>query len=93
MRSAKAKKDLPQKLYQSEEEWDYLEEQILKHTRSACVCMTCQYFHYSIDRHCGTILICYAHQRLIPHGEHLTSNCQYWMQRQKKEIGWRPEGG
>ena len=77
----RTQKVLPQKRYNPSEEWDYLEEDTLKHTRSASVCMTCQHFNYCCDRHCRTILTCHLHQRLIPHGDHLTSKCQCWMQR------------
>ena len=91
MSSYRTQKVLPQKRYNSEEEWDYLEEDTLKHTRSASVCMTCQHFNYCCDRHCRTILTCHLHQRLIPHGDHLTSKCQCWMQRLERKIGWCPE--
>ena len=75
MSSYRTQKVLPQKRYNPAEEWDYLEEDTLKHTRSASVCMTCQHFNYCCDRHCRTILICQLHQRLIPHREYLTSQC------------------
>ena len=91
MSSYRTQKVLPQKRYNPAEEWDYLEEDTLKHTRSASVCMTCQHFNYCCDRHCRTILTCHLHQRLIPHGEHLTSKCQCWMQRLERKIGWCPE--
>ena len=91
MSSYQTQKVLPEKRYKPAEEWDYLEKNILTHTSSASVCMTCQHFNYWCDRHCRTILTCHLHQRLIPHGEHLTSKCQYWMQRQERKIGWRPE--
>nr|WP_269614455.1 galactose oxidase [Prochlorococcus marinus] len=91
MHSYRTKKVLPQKRYNPAEEWDYLEEDTLKHTRSASVCMTCQHFNYCCDRHCRTILTCHLHQRLIPHGDHLTSKCQCWMQRLERKIGWCPE--
>ena len=91
MSSYRTQKVLPQKRYNPAEEWDYLEEDTLKHTRSASVCMTCQHFNYCCDRHCRTILTCHLHQRLIPHGDHLTSKCQCWMQRLERKIGWCPE--
>ena len=91
MSSYRTQKVLPQKRYNPAEEWDYLEEDTLKRTRSASVCMTCQHFNYCCDRHCRTILTCHLHQRLIPHGDHLTSKCQCWMQRLERKIGWCPE--
>ncbi len=87
MRSTKRQTIFLQKHYNSEEEWDYLEDNVLKDSRSARVCMTCQHFNYCLDRHCKTILTCYFHQRLIPHGVHLTSQCSEWIQQLEKEIG------
>ena len=66
-------------------------EDTLKHTRSACVYMTCQHYYSCCDRHCRTILTSHLHQRLIPHRDHLTSKCLCWMQRLEKKIGWCPE--
>ena len=34
---------------------------------------------------------CHLYQRLIPHGDHLTSKCQCWMQRLERKIGLCPE--
>ena len=84
-------KVLPKKRYPEEEQWEYLEEGSLKKSRSACVCMTCQHFNYCCDKHCHTLLTCHIRQRLIPHGEHLTSRCPLWMPRREKEIGWCTE--
>ena len=84
-------KVLPKKRYPEEEQWEYLEEGSLKKSRSACVCMTCQHFNYCCDKHCHTLLTYHVRQRLIPHGEHLTSRCPLWMPRREKEIGWCPE--
>ena len=39
----------------------------------------------------SSVLTCHLHQRLIPHGDHLTSKCQCWMQRLERKIGWCPE--
>ena len=88
MSSYRTQKVLPQKRYSPAEEWDYLEEDTLKHTRSASVCITCQHFNHCCDRHCRTLLTCHIQQRLIPHGDHLTSRCPLWMPIRKKEIGW-----
>ena len=91
MSSYRTQKVLPQKRYNPAEEWDYLEEDTLKHTRSASVCMTCQHFNYCFDRHSRTILTYHLHQRLIPHGDHLTSKYLCWRQRLERKIGWCPE--
>ena len=91
MSSYRTQKVSLQKRSNEADEWDYLEEDTLKHARSASVCMTCQYFNYCCDRDCRTILTCHLHQRLIPHGDHLTSKCRCWMQRLERKIGWCPE--
>ena len=85
------KKLYTQMRYNPAEEWEHPEEDTLKHTRSASVFMTCQHFNCCCDRHCRTILTCHLHQRLIPHGDHLTSKCRSWMQRLERKIGWCPE--
>ena len=91
MSKNRTQKALTKKRYNPAEEWVYLEEDTLKQTCSASVCMTCQYFNYCCDRNCKTILTCHLHQRIIPHGDHLTSKCRFWMQRLEKKIGWCPE--
>ncbi|WP_269622662.1 galactose oxidase [Prochlorococcus marinus] len=68
----------PQKRYPEEDAWEYIEERKLKRSYSSCVCMTCNYFDYSCDRHCRTLLICRIQERLIPHGDHLISRCPLW---------------
>ena len=75
-------------IFDQEEQWQFLAKGILKKTCSARVCMTCQHFNYSSDKHCRTILSCHVHCRLIPHGEHLISRCPLWMRQLEKEIGW-----
>ena len=91
MSSYLTQKVLPQKRYNSEEEWDYLEEDTLKHTRSASVCMTCVHFRYSCDKYCHTLLTCNAHHRLIPQGAHLTSKCPQWHKNYEEQYGLCPE--
>ncbi len=60
------------------EEWDYLDIDVLRPTRSSRVCMTCQHFRYEVGRHCVTLLTTPIHQGLIPQGEHLTRKCFQW---------------
>ena len=84
----RTQKVVPAKRYAPEEEWEYIEENRLKKTRSASVCITCQHFNHCCDRHCRTLLTCHIQQRIIPHGDHLTSRCPLWMPIRKKEIGW-----
>lgn len=38
------------------EEWDYLEWDVLKPSRSSSVCMTCQHFRCEVGKHCVTLL-------------------------------------
>ena len=90
MHAYRTQKVLRKKKYPEEEKWEYLEEGSLRKSRSACVCMTCQHFDYSCDKHCKTLLTCRMQQRLIPHGEHLNSRCPLWTRRIEREIGWSP---
>ncbi len=75
------------------EEWEFLEWDVLKPSRSSSVCITCQHFRYEVGRHCVTLLTCPIHQGLIPQGEHLTKRCSQWVARQEVAVGWCPEGG
>ena len=74
------------------EEWDDLEWDVLKPSRSSSVCITCQHFRCEVGRHCVTLLTCPNHQGLIPQGEHLTKRCSQWVARQEVRQGWCPEG-
>ena len=56
---------LPVPLARSAEEWDFLQPNFLKPSRSSKVCITCQHFRYEVDRHCVTLLACPLHQDLI----------------------------
>ncbi len=91
MPAYRAQKVLPKKAYAEEESWEYIEEDRLKRSRSACVCMTCEHFDYCCDKHCRTVLTCRIQQRLIPHGEHLNSRCPLWIRRIEKKTNWYPE--
>ena len=91
MSTTHPKETFTDQIFGQEEECQFLEKGILKKTCSACVCMTCQHFNYSSDKHCRTNLSCLVHRRLIPHGDHLISRCLLWMRQREKEIGWCPE--
>ena len=78
MYSLKPQKGLPKKRYAEEGEFEYIEEGMLKMSRSARVCMTCTHFRYACDKHSHTLLSCRTYQRLIPQGSHLTCKCPYW---------------
>ena len=73
------------------EEWEFLEWNVLKPSRSSSVRITCQHFRYEVGRHCVTLLICPIHQGLIPQGEHLTKRCSQWVARQEVAVGWCSE--
>ena len=62
------------------EEWEFLEWNVLKPSRTGSVCVT--------------LLNCPIHQGLIPQGEHLTKRCSQWVAvRREMAVGWCPEGG
>ena len=73
------------------EEWDDLEWDVLKPSRTSAVCITCQHFRYEVGRHCITLLTCPIHQGLIPQGEYLTKRCAQWVARREVRRGWYPE--
>ena len=75
------------------EEWEFLEWDALKPSRSSIVFITCQHFRYEVGRHCVTVLTCPIHQGLIPQGEHLTKRCSQWVARREVAVGWCPEVG
>ena len=75
-------------IFAPEEEWQFFEKGNLKKTCSARVCVTCQHFNCSSDKHCRTLPFCHVHRRLIPHGDHLVSTCHLWMRQREREIGW-----
>jgi hypothetical protein len=60
------------------EEWNYLDINVLKPSRSAKVCVT--------------LLTCPIHQGLIPQGEHLNKRCAQWLPRREEVMGWCAEG-
>ena len=74
-------------IFDQEEKWEFFEEGILKKTRTTLVCMTCQHFIYRQDLNYIIFLACYIQHRLIPHGDHLTSHRNLWIQLREKEIG------
>jgi hypothetical protein len=54
------------------EDWDDLEWNVLKTSRTGSPCIACQDLRYEVGRHCITLLTCPIHQGLIPQGEHLS---------------------
>jgi len=73
------------------EDWPYLEQDVLRKTRSRKVCMTCHWFRHHAGANCIPVLTCQLHQGLITHGEHLTSRCQGWTDDMTRTCGWAPE--
>ena len=73
------------------EAWPYLEQDVLRPSRSRKVCMTCHWFRHHAGVNCIPVLTCQLHQGLIAHGEHLTSRCQGWTDDMTRSQGWAPE--
>ena len=73
------------------EEWDYFTDLELMKPRGSSVCLMCEYFTYTCDKSCVTLLTCPLHKRLIPQGEHLTKRCRNWQRKRVLDIGFCPE--
>ena len=74
------------------EEWPYLDDSVLRSSRSRKVCMTCHWFRHQAGVNCIPELTCQLHQGLISQGEHLTRRCQGWTDDMARQRGWAPEG-
>ncbi len=74
------------------EEWPYLDEGVLRPSRSRKVCLTCHFFrHHAGTNCCIPLLSCQLHQGLLAQGEHLTHSCQGWTDDMTRQRGWCPE--
>ncbi|MEB3304738.1 MAG: galactose oxidase [Cyanobacteriota bacterium] len=73
------------------EEWPYLDQEVLRATRSRKVCLTCHWFRHHAGPNCIPLLTCQLHQGLIAQGEHLTHRCQGWTDDMGRLRGWAPE--
>jgi len=73
------------------EDWPWLDQQVLRSSRSHRVCMTCHFFRHHPGPDCIPLLTCHFHQGLIAHGEHLTRSCSGWMSNQCRHGDWAPE--
>jgi len=60
------------------EEWPWLDQEVLRHSRSRQVCMTCHFFRHHPGPNCIPLLTCHLHQGLIAHSEHLSHRCSCW---------------
>ena len=63
-------------------EWSYFESHGELKSKLTKICITCSHFRYITDSHCGTLLACPLHKKLIPQGDHLIKGCKYW----KKDV-------
>ena len=70
------------------EEWDDLEWDVLRPSRTSAVFITCQHFRYEDGRQCVTLLTCPLHQC-----EHLTKRCAQWAPRREVREGWCHQQG
>ncbi len=57
------------------EDWPWLDQYVLRSSRSRQVYMTCHFFRHHPGPNCIPLLTCQLHQGLIAHGEHLTHRC------------------
>jgi hypothetical protein len=73
------------------EAWPYLDEDVLRPSRSRKVCMTCHWFMHHAGAECIPVLTCHLHRGLIAQGEHLIRRCQGWTDDMVRQKGWAPE--
>jgi len=73
------------------EDWPWLDQQVLRTSRSHQVCMTCHLFRHYPGPDGIPLLTCHLHQGLIAHGEHLTRRCSGWMENLRRQWDWEPE--
>ena len=73
------------------EAWPYLDEAVLRPSRSRKVCMTCHWFRHHAGVNCIPLLTCQLHQGSLAQGEHLTRRCQGWTDDMTRQRGWCPE--
>jgi hypothetical protein len=73
------------------EDWPWLDQQVLRTSRSHQVCMTCHFFRHHPGPESIPLLTCHLHQGLIAHGEHLTRRCSGWMENLRRQWDWEPE--
>ena len=74
------------------EAWPYLDEGVLRPSRSRKVCMTCHWFRHHAGAECIPVLsTCQLHRGQIAQGEHLIRRCQGWTDDVVRQRGWAPE--
>jgi len=72
-------------------DWPWLDQDVLRSSRSRQVCMTCHFFRHHPEPDDIPLLACHLHQGLIAHGEHLTRRCSGWTENLRRQRGWAPE--
>jgi len=70
------------------EYWPWLDQEVLRSSRSRKVCMTCHWFRHHAGVNCIPVLTCQLYQGLLAHGEHLTRRCQGWTEDLVRQRGW-----
>lgn len=75
------------------EAWPYLDQGVLRPSRSRKVCMTCHWFRHHAGAECIPLLTCQLHQGLLNQGDHLIRRCQGWTDDMARQRGWAPEVG
>jgi len=69
------------------EDWPWLDQEVLRRSRSHQVCMTCHFFRHHPGPDSIPLLTCHLHQGLIAHGENLTRRCSSWMENLPRQRG------
>ena len=70
------------------EAWPWLDEAVLRSSRSRQVCMTCHFFRHHPGPNCIPQLACHLHQGLIATGDHLAHRCSGWTKDLHRQRGW-----
>jgi hypothetical protein len=73
------------------EGWSFLDEGVLRSSRSRKVCMTCHWCCHHTGAECIPVLTCQLHRGQIAQGEHLIRHCQGWTDDMVRQRGWAPE--
>jgi len=73
------------------EDWPWLDQDVLRKSRSRQVCMTCHFFRHHPGANGIPLLTCHRHQALIAHGEHLSRSCSGWTANRLRQLDWEPE--
>jgi len=73
------------------EEWPWLDEAVLRSSRSRQVCMTCHGFRHHPGPNGIPQLACHLHQGLIADGAHLTHRCSGWTEDLYRRRSRAPE--